>query len=423
MIGVIADDVTGATDVAAALKRSGLRTLLTFGVPENLDASSDALVVALKSRNLEAGKAIDQSLAALDRLRNAGADRFYFKYCSTFDSTDRGNIGPVTEALADQLGVPMVVTTPSSPEHGRTVYRGHLFVGDTLLAESPMRDHPLSPMTDSSVVRLLAAQSKGDIGLLNLDTVRAGVVSVREAVDTMRRSGVRQLVADATSTEDLLVLGQACADSPLTAGAMGLMSGIASSDATPHVTSPVVPSAEPWAPTVLIAGSCSARTLEQIECYQERRSEHSYRLDSAAHSDAASMGAAALAWYDDHGRDSVPLIYSSLPPARLKEVQARLGTDVAGALFEQAAAIIARGLIERGVTRLITAGGETSGAVMDALGVTTAEIGDEAATGVPWLHCRDRTRSLALKSGNFGEPDFLDSLASDHERALTGRIE
>ena len=418
MIGVVADDVTGATDVAAALSERGLRTRLRFGVPSGSDdrvRGLDAIVVALKSRSIHPDEAVSQSVAAVQWLKRVGADQYYFKYCSTFDSTESGNIGPVTEALASALGQRMVITTPSSPAHGRTVYDGYLFVGKTLLAESHMRDHPLNPMKDSSTLRLLEAQSEQPIGLLSLDTIRTGVTATKAAIDAARDDGVVQLVSDATSVEDLDVVARAAVDMTLWAGAAGLVSSIASLVSHPEQQDHPDRASNGRDATAILAGSCSARTLEQIASFREGPSDFSFFLDQESTSDPKAMALSALAWYDSLPANVVPLIYSSLPPKGLKEVQKALGADEASSLFENALGRIAAGLVQRGVKRLVTAGGETSGAIIDALRLTSAEVDDELAIGVPWIYSRERNIRLALKSGNFGDVDLFRNLAATHD--------
>ncbi|MFN3297113.1 3-oxo-tetronate kinase, partial [Caldimonas sp.] len=222
VLGVIADDFTGATDVASMLVRAGMRTVQVIGVPDGPPPKADAVVVALKSRTIPAAQAVADSLAALRWLQAAGAKQFYFKYCSTFDSTPAGNIGPVTEALLEALGSDFTIACPAFPENGRTVFRGHLFVGDQLLSDSGMRHHPLTPMTDANLVKVLQAQSRGRVGLLRYDTVGQGVQAVRERLAQLRAEGVRLAVADAIDNDDLRTLAAACAGLPLITAGSGV---------------------------------------------------------------------------------------------------------------------------------------------------------------------------------------------------------
>ncbi|NJP89349.1 four-carbon acid sugar kinase family protein [Nonomuraea sp. FMUSA5-5] len=406
MIGAIADDFTGATDVAVALRRRGLRTLLYFGLPPQgaQPPEHDAVVIALKTRTVHKADAVARSLRALRWLRAHGAaEQVYFKYCSTFDSTPEGNIGPVLDALADALEAPIVPMTPSSPEHGRTQYNGYLFVGDVLLGESHMRHHPLTPMTDSYLPRLLEAQSAYRSGVVTLPHVRGQAVERRLA--ELREQGVRYAFVDALAEEDLMTAGRALVRAPLVAGAAGLAGGLAAARAGAAGQEETA-APEPSGPAAVLAGSCSSRTLEQVQVMIEA-GRPAHRLDALTDQDADSLARRALAWYDAlDASDGAPLIYSSLEPAKLRRVQQALGAERSAALLESAIGRIARGLVERGVTRLVTAGGETSGAVVSALGVPGGVIGAEAARGVPWIFVPSGP-ALLLKSGNFGDPGLL----------------
>lgn len=409
MIGVIADDVTGATDVAAALSRAGLRTLLslTADIGDDATTDADAIVIGLKTRSIAVPDAVTQSLAALEALRRAGADTFYFKYCSTFDSTPDGNIGPVTEALAARLGAGVVVTTPAAPLHGRTVYRGHLFVGDALLNETHMREHPVTPMLDSSVPRLLAPQVSGEVGLLPLEDVRAGADAVRAGIAAAAASGTRHLVVDSVSEADLSAVAEAVEDASLVAGSAGLIGAIAlrrrGSDSA--MTRP------PSGRTAILAGSCSRRTLEQIARFRESGAA-AYQLVAAPGESAADLAADAVAWWDEQPDAVSALIYSSTPA---QERNTRIPD--AGALYEEAAGLIAAQLADRGLRRMLIAGGETSGEVVKALGIRAAIVGEEAALGAPWIHDAAHDLHLILKSGNFGGPDlFVDVARSGESR-------
>ncbi|TDD07455.1 3-oxo-tetronate kinase [Nonomuraea diastatica] len=404
MIGAIADDFTGATDVAVALRRRGIRTVLFFGLPPAAaePPEHDAVVIALKTRTAARTDAVAQSLAALGWLRSRGVRQVYVKYCSTFDSTAEGNIGPVLDALADAMDVPVVAMTPSSPEHGRTQDNGYLFVGDVPLGESHMRHHPLTPMTDSYLPRLLEGQSAHRAGVVTLAQVRAGAIGRRLA--ELRAEGVRYALVDAVDDADLLTAGRALADAPLVAGAAGLAGGLAAAHARSghdHAPAPA-----PQGAAAVLAGSCSARTLEQVAAMIEA-GRPAYRLDALADQDPESLARDALAWYDTLDVEAgAPLVYASADPAALRRVQGIVGAERSAAILESAIGRVAQGLVERGVTRVISAGGETSGAVVSALGVPGGMIGAEAARGVPWIHTASGL-TLLLKSGNFGEPGLL----------------
>lgn len=409
MIGIIADDVTGGTDVAVACRRQGLRTGIVFGSPgeNSIDSTWDVAVVALKTRTIPAADAVAQSVSAAEALRAHGADQLYLKYCSTFDSTASGNIGPVLDALVELTGAGRVITTPSSPEHGRTVYGGQLFVNGIPLAESPMRDHPLTPMRDSDLIRLLDRQlSEPSSRVIHHDVVRAGTQALRAAITDPQQS-TRYLFPDAIDEEDLLTVARAALDQPLLAGAAGLAGALARAVVENRAAAQhPAPTAHEHGRTIVLAGSCSRRTLEQIEAMaQAGRPLH--RLDALGDQDPSVLAEQALAWYDTLDRDApAPLIYASLPPEQLHAVQERLGVERSAAILEEAISRVAQGVRARGVTRFITAGGETSGAVIAALDVRSGEIGSEAARGVPWIHGDDGMRFL-LKSGNFGDADLL----------------
>ncbi|MFJ8109169.1 3-oxo-tetronate kinase [Streptomyces sp. NPDC096132] len=408
-IGCTADDFTGGTDVAAAFRRAGLRTALVFGVPgpdTPLPKDCDAAVVALKTRSTPVDEAIAESLDAQRWLWDQGVAQVCFKYCSTFDSTPRGNIGQVTDALLENAGARVTLHCPASPPNGRTVYQGHLFVHDQLLSDSPLRHHPLNPMTDSSLPRLLSAQTPHPVGLIGWPTVRQGVEAVREALIAHERAGTRHVIADALSDDDLAVLGAAALELAVVAGAAGLAEGLGHAyPATTHAT----PEPRPLdGPAAVLAGSCSARTLEQIAHFHAAGLP-SLHLDVLAAAAGRDVVGEALAWYDDQDPARPVLLHASAPPEELAAIQARLGVAEAAAQVEDLLGSLAVHLVERGVRRLLVAGGETSGAVTTALNVRSVLVGDEADPGVPWTHATTETGglSLMLKSGNFGAPDLF----------------
>ncbi|GAA1853000.1 four-carbon acid sugar kinase family protein [Pseudonocardia ailaonensis] len=406
MIGVIADDVTGATDVAVAFRRAGLRSGVYFGTPEStaVDEGLDVVVIALKSRTIAADGAVAQSLAAAHALQAMGATQLYFKYCSTFDSTANGNIGPVLDALVGLVQVDVVVTTPASPEHGRTTFHGHLFVDGVLLSESSMRNHPLTPMRDSALTRLMDAQAEGGSAVIGHDVVARGAAAIRSEVEAAR-GGTRYLFPDAASEVDLLAIAQAVLDAPLVAGAAGLAGAIGRVRGGARASRNGRNDSVPAGRAAVLAGSCSRRTLEQIDrVLQAERPAH--RLDALESDDPEHLARRALEWYDALPTGPAPLIYSSLPPPELHEVQEKLGVERSAEILEAAIGRVAEGLRDRGVTRFVAAGGETSGSVVAALGVRGGIVGVEAARGVPWIHT-DQDLDVLLKSGNFGEPDLL----------------
>jgi len=414
LLGCIADDFTGATDLASMLVRAGMRTVQTIGVPADarLAAGADAVVVALKSRTIPAAEAVSQALAALAWLRSGGARQIYFKYCSTFDSTPAGNIGPVGDALLDALGADFTIACPAFPENGRTIYKGHLFVGDLLLADSPMKDHPLTPMRDSSLVRVLAGQTERTVGLVEHRTVRRGGDAIRARFDELRAKGTAYAVVDALADEDLMAIGAACADLALVTAGSGIALGLPQNFFVAGLMQPRTDAARLAAaggkPAVL-AGSCSAATREQVARMARRHPAHA--LDPVAEPDAARLAAKALSAIAPALEAGKPfLVYSTAEPSQVAAAQARLGAERAATLIEDALAIVAERLVASGVRRMVVAGGETSGAVVKALGVRALAIGPQIDPGVPWTASvgSEPRIALALKSGNFGAPDFFE---------------
>jgi uncharacterized protein YgbK (DUF1537 family) len=413
ILGLIADDFTGATDVASMLVREGMRTVQVIGVPAGPAPAADAVVVALKSRTVPAAQAVGESLAALAWLRAAGARQIYFKYCSTFDSTPAGNIGPVAEALLDALGAPLAIACPAFPENGRTVFRGHLFVGDQLLSDSGMRDHPLTPMTDANLVRVLQAQCKGKVGLLRYDTLARGADAARAALAALAADGVRLAVADAVTNDDLRVLGAAVADAALVTAGSGVALGLPAAyvargwlqaDAQ-AATLPAVGGA-----AAVLSGSCSLATNAQVQQWLQA-GRPAWRVDARALARGEPLAAQALDWARARLPAGPVLVYATAEPAEVRAVQAELGAERAGQLVEACLASVAQGLVDAGVRRLVVAGGETSGAVVQALGVQSLRIGAPIDPGVPWTQALGRPDGqpllLALKSGNFGAVDFF----------------
>ncbi len=410
LLGCIADDFTGATDLANMLVRGGMRTIQTIGVPDSpLADDVDAVVVALKSRTNPSGEAVAQSLAALDWLRKAGAQQVYFKYCSTFDSTPKGNIGPVTDALMDALGTRFTIACPAFPENGRTIFRGYLYVGDVLLSESGMKDHPLTPMTDASLVRVLQAQTRRKVGLVRFDTVAAGPVAIRARIAALKAEGVSMAVVDAISDADLAAIGAACEDMPLVTAGSGIGLGLALNardrGRLGHAaTAAALPRVEGLG--AVVSGSCSIATNGQVE--EWARSRPAFRIDALRLSAGEPAVDQALAWARDKIAREPVLVYATSKPEEVKAVQATLGVEAAGKLVEDALSAVAKGLVAMGVRKLVVAGGETSGAVVQALGVRSLRIGPQIDPGVPWTLANGTPPiALALKSGNFGTPDFF----------------
>jgi uncharacterized protein YgbK (DUF1537 family) len=410
LLGCIGDDFTGSTDLANTLVRQGMRTVQLIGLPAGAEAvDAEAIVIALKSRSIPAADAVAQSLAALAWLRAAGCRQFFFKYCSTFDSTDAGNIGPVAEALLAALAADFTIACPAFPENARTIYKGHLFVGNKLLSESGMEHHPLNPMTDANLVRVLARQCQGKVGLVPYETVRQGVQAMRQAFSQLRAEGMRFAIVDATEDSHLQAIGEAVADIVLVTGGSGVAIGLPENFRRRGLLGPpenadALPRVEGSA--AVLAGSCSAATRAQVQAMQARRP--GFKLDVLALAASDHSIAQALDWARPRLAQGPILFYTTDEPAEVKRAQEKLGRERAGALAEQALAKLAVGLVEAGVRRLVIAGGETSGAVVSALGITGLRIGPQIDPGVPWTASLDAPHiALALKSGNFGTPDFF----------------
>ncbi|MFM7347177.1 MAG: 3-oxo-tetronate kinase [Tagaea sp.] len=401
-LGAIADDLTGATDLASILRREGWRVALNVGVPAKGASfpGVDAVVIALKSRTVPVADAVAWSLASAEALDAAGAEQLFFKYCSTFDSTDQGNIGPVAEALMGRFGVDFTIACPAFPANGRTIYRGHLFVLDRLLAESPMKDHPLTPMRDSDLVRMLGRQTKRKVGLVGYETVEGGATKIRAAFDAARNAGTAMAIVDALDDTHLTAIGAACKGMRLVTGgsavAMGLPANFAKSEAL---------AASPFAAAPggmgIVSGSCSAATRGQVASALASGIP-ALKLDPAALPGPDTV----RAWISAQVMDRPVLVYSTAEPDAVRAAQSQ--DSLIAERLEDVLAEAARVCVELGRTRLVIAGGETSGAVVAKLGVACLEIGPEICPGVPWTRALDgRGLALALKSGNFGGPDFF----------------
>ena len=405
LLGCIGDDFTGSSDLANTLAKGGMRTVQYAGVPGTPAAPDvEAGVVALKSRSVDPAEAVEQSLAALAWLRAQGCVQVFFKYCSTFDSTPEGNIGPVADALAEALDAHRVVVCPAFPGTGRTVYQGHLFVHDRLLSESGMENHPLTPMTDADLRRWLLPQTRFEVGHVSAPTVLAGAAAIAEALDAEHRSGRRLIVVDAMRDEDLIEIGRAAKGLPLVTGGSGVALGLPANFGC-------APSAVPWrgqpGSCVALSGSCSAATRSQVA---RHAAAHPAREVTAADVIEERLSPADIAaWL--LSSDGVPLAFSSAVPAAVAAAQARFGRDKSSEALEAFFAEVARLAAAGGATRVISAGGETSGAVVDGLGLRTLEIGPEIDPGVPALRAGPDL-VVALKSGNFGAEDFFEKAAN-----------
>jgi uncharacterized protein YgbK (DUF1537 family) len=409
LLGCVADDFTGATDLASMLVRHGMATVQVIGVPDGPLPEADAVVVALKSRTAPVRQAVAESLAAAEALLAAGARQLFFKYCSTFDSTEEGNIGPVADALLKRLGAGFAVACPAFPANGRSVFQGHLFVGSRLLSESGMENHPLTPMRDPDLVRVLGRQTDGAVGLVPYAAVEAGAAAIRREMTRLKEGGRRYAIVDAVSDAHLLAIGEACEGQALVTGGSGVAMGLPANFRRAGVLAErddaaALPAAS--GACAVVAGSCSRATLGQIGFARDHAPV--LELDALATPDAAALAREALGWAEGRLSDERPVVIAaSAPPEKVAALQARLGREAAGALVEEALAAVAEGLVARGVRRLVVAGGETSGAVVSRLGVRRLRIGAEIDPGVPWTHAEPVGIHLALKSGNFGGRDFF----------------
>ena len=415
VLGCIADDFTGATDLANNLVRGGMRVVQAIGVPtQPLDTQADAVVVALKSRTLPVHDAIAQSLAALRWLQAQGAQQIYFKYCSTFDSTIQGNIGPVAEALMAALGTDFTIATPAFPDNHRTVFKGHLFVGDALLNESGMQNHPLTPMNDANLVRVLQGQCAGRVGLIDYRVVAQGGAAIQARIAQLRSQGVRLAVVDAISNDDLMRLAPALKGMPLVTAGSGVAIGLPGNiGLAPSSTASALPPAV--GRQAVVSGSCSLATNRQVQAFIQS-GRPSLAIDplqiSARQAAGGDVVADTLAWAQPLLAQGPLLVYSSAEAKAVKAVQEQLGAGAAGALVEHTLASIARGLVTLGVRQLVLAGGETSGACVQALNISQLRIGPQIDPGVPWCHAQSDAAAgaglhLTLKSGNFGTDDFF----------------
>lgn len=404
ILGVVADDFTGASDIAAMLARGGMQTELVIGVPRaSLSVSADAVVVALKSRSIAPREAVDQSLAALRWLRDGGARQFVFKYCSTFDSTPSGNIGPVGEAMAAELGARGVIACPALPENGRVVFEGHLFVKGKLLSESGLEKHPLNPMTDPNIRRWLSRQTVGEVGLVDYRTVSQGADAIAKALETAPETLV---IVDATSDADLVAIGQAARNMTLITGGSGIAMALPENFREQGLLGKTRSGYAGLAgPGVVLSGSCSPMTQRQVALYA---AEHPHLVVSVPDLMAGAPVAAQLLDFAVKHRDAAPLLYSSADATEVAQMQQRFGREEVAARLETLFGDLAIALYQRGFCRIVVAGGETSGAVVTALGIDSFALGPEIAPGVPALITRGaKPFTMALKSGNFGDETFF----------------
>jgi uncharacterized protein YgbK (DUF1537 family) len=410
LLGAIADDFTGATDLASTLVKQGMRVTQVIGVPdENTQTGdSEAVIVALKSRTEAVDKAVLDSLATLGWLEAHGAQQFFFKYCSTFDSTPAGNIGPVADALMQSLECDFAFVCPAFPSNNRTVYKGHLFVSDLLLSESSMKNHPLTPMRDANLLRLMDAQSQHCSGLISLQQVRQGKNAISRAVDKLKSQGCAYGVIDAVNDDDLKTIGSAASGHKLITGGSGIALGLPANFLGQRVSTETVTSKLPsfGGRELVLAGSCSAVTRAQISTVKDLWPLRKIDVDAIA--EGEDVVTALVDWAVTQNSSTPILIYASSDPDEVAQIQHRHGIDAAGAMVEKVMGELAQRLVAAGFDKLVVAGGETSGAVVSALGIGALRIGQEIDPGVPWTEALGEPRiALALKSGNFGNEDFF----------------
>lgn len=417
-LGCIADDFTGATDLASMLARSGVNVSLRIGVPLSTpENTAEIEVIALKTRSISASKAIEESLSALKWLKEAGAKKYFFKYCSTFDSTAEGNIGPVSEALMNELKVDQTIYCPAFPENGRSIYMGNLFVGQKLLSESSMKDHPLTPMNDSNLMRLLSAQVSRRVGLADRIVVNSGVNSLKEKLISLKENDVPHVIVDAVADTDLDTIASACQDMDFITGGSALAmplaefykaSGKISANDNSFMNKKLNTG------SIILSGSCSEMTIIQVKNFIQRGAA-AFQLDPI---DLAENGVKkVLDWLSSQDFTKNIIIYATTDPDTVKKVQAELGVDMAGKIVEQGLSECAIAARELGIKNFIIAGGETSGAITKALNVRQLDIGIEIAPGVPWTFSGKRNNQIALslKSGNFGSEEFFTEALSKLE--------
>ncbi|MDG2954911.1 four-carbon acid sugar kinase family protein [Bisgaard Taxon 10/6] len=406
MLGVIADDFTGASDIASFLVENGLSAVQMNGVPQQpLNSKADAIVISLKSRSNPVNEAIEQSLSAYKWLKENGCSQFYFKYCSTFDSTPKGNIGPVTDALLDELGEDFTVISPALPVNGRTIFNGYLFVGEQLLSESGMKNHPITPMTDANLMRLMDAQAKGKTGLVAYADVIRGATRVKERFAELKAQGYRYAVVDAADNSQLEVLAEAVADFKLVTGGSGLGAYMAARlSGGKKGTNAFTPRK---GKTVVLSGSCSVMTNKQVEKYRKNAPHFQVSVEQAMNNPnyVEELYQWVIANLD---APLAPMVFATVPPDALKAIQNEFGVDKTSHAIEHTFAQLALKLKQYGVTNFITAGGETSSIVVQRLGFAGFHIGKQIAPGVPWLKAVEEEIFLALKSGNFGQEDFFE---------------
>lgn len=407
-LGVIADDFTGATDIASFMVNAGWKVVLFNGVPaEAFDQENiDAVVIALKSRSILAKTAVEQSLCASNWLKSQGCKRQLFKYCSTFDSTKEGNIGPVTDALMENLGAPITLICPAVPDNGRTILQGHLFVKGQLLNQSGMEHHPVTPMKESSLKKLMEAQSAGRCDVINLDTIKNHAEDIPDALARLAENKIKYVICDVLDNNDLLTIARETADFALVTGAAGIGYAIAALDTMHKSTDKPAFAISKEGASIVLSGSCSSMTNQQVNFYQQRASSLALDVEKILHQPAYLQ--TVTAWVLTHKNDVLaPMVYATQPPQIIEIIQKNYGAEFVSEKIESFFATLAHNLSKEGFNKFIVAGGETSGAVSQGLNIKGMMIGEAVAPGVPWTQVLDEEKWVILKSGNFGNSDFF----------------
>lgn len=409
LLGCIGDDFTGSSDLANTLAKAGMAVVQYSGVPSvPADASVEAGVIALKSRSIPAAEAIKQSLAALKWLQNQGCKQFFFKYCSTFDSTDDGNIGPVAEALASALAADAVIVCPAFPRTGRRVFQGHLFVKDQLLSDSSMKDHPLTPMRDPDLRNVLSRQSCSVVGHVPMAIVAEGSDAIRDALAAEARHGRNLIVVDAIHDDDLIAIGGAARDLVLITGGSGVAMGLPANFVK---TGQILAKKLDWqgqaGRCAILSGSCSEATRNQIATHAKTGAQHQIDVAGVMRGEVEIDG--LLRWF--LAQAGLPILYSSGSPTAVQHLQAEFGMQAIADRLDKLFGDLAIALVAAGVERLIVAGGETSGAVVGALRLNALSMGPEIDPGVPAMRVGSNL-TIALKSGNFGTDNFFEKAAT-----------
>ena len=409
-LGIIADDFTGATDIAGFLAANGIITVQTNGVSSlNLEETVETIVVSLKTRSCPSQDAIEESLRALSWLKEQGCTQFYFKYCSTFDSTAHGNIGPVTDALMKALGCDVTIICPALPVNGRTVYKGYLFVNDTLLNESGMRHHPVTPMHDAKLSRLIETQSTGKAYEIHVESVERGSSHIKSHIDEARSNGYSYVIVDALKQKHLDTIASATKNLVLVTGGSGLAESMAKSAKKSSLDKErAIAKGKPkLSKSIILSGSCSQTTNLQVYAYKEIAPSISFKIDAFSQDNNRYVADIAAWVVSNMSHHYAPLVYATKSPEMVEALRVQYPQIDIGKEVEHFFAELSVALYNAGIRNYIIAGGETSGAVAQRLGIEAFLIGPQIDPGVPWVRAVNKDIHLALKSGNFGSVDFF----------------